>query len=127
MVVWQCFFELPTAVNSVTVALFENSEPGGGAAVKKFWQTTFHRTDESTEADEEAEREGEKEEDERKSPPQRIEGLGDDAFWTADAQTNALYILKGDRFVRISVGGAGDIATKRAKASTLAEFVLKRL
>ena len=39
----------------------------------------------------------------------------------------ALYVLKGESYIRISVGGAGDQAQKLEKSKTLAAFVLKRL
>jgi hypothetical protein len=120
LVVSQCFFELPTAVNSITVALFQNSDRVGGAGVKEFWRATFHGSDESSHAGGEPDRLGRTEEHETKSPPEKMEELGDEAFWTANPMTNALYVLKGERFVRISVGGAGDIAAKRSKARTLA-------
>ncbi len=41
--------------------------------------------------------------------------------------STTLYVLKGDCFVRISVGGAGDQAVKLEKSRKLAEFALKRL
>jgi hypothetical protein len=119
LVVSQCFFELATAVNSITVALFKNGDRTGGGDAKEFWRSTFHGGDASSRTGEEK--------SEKKSPPEKIVGLGDEAFWAANPMTNALYVLKGERFVRISVGGAGDIATKRAKARTLAQFALQRL
>jgi hypothetical protein len=127
LVVSQCFFELPTPANSITVALFEKSDKAGGAAAKEYWQTTFHGGEESTRPDDETDRPGRNEEREKKSPPEKMADIGDEAFWTANPMTNALYVLKGERFIRISVGGAGDVASKRSKATTLAQFVLKRL
>jgi hypothetical protein len=38
-----------------------------------------------------------------------------------------LYVLKGDSFFRISVGGAGDKAAKIDKSKKLAQMVLKHL
>jgi hypothetical protein len=127
LVVSQCFFELPTAVNSITLALFEKADATGAAAVQEFWRATFHVADESTRSSKDSDWPGRAEEREQKSPPEKVAGLGDEAFWMANPMTNALYVLKGERFVRISVGGAGDIATKRSKARTLAQFVLQRL
>ncbi len=44
------------------------------------------------------------------------------------AISNALYVLKGDCFIRISVGGAvGDTSSKLEKSKKLAEFALTRL
>jgi hypothetical protein len=36
-------------------------------------------------------------------------------------------VLKGNSYIRISVGGPGDQATKIKKSKDLAEMVLKRL
>ncbi len=70
---------------------------------------------------------GEEEEEGKKSPPQRVADLGDEAFWTGTQISTALYVLKGDSYIRISVGGAGDQALKLEKSRKLAEFALKRL
>ena len=40
---------------------------------------------------------------------------------------SALYVLKEDVFIQISVGGSGDAASKLEKSKTLAQFILKRL
>jgi hypothetical protein len=53
--------------------------------------------------------------------------VGDDAFWTGTRVGGALYVLKGESYFRISVGGASDPAQKLEKSKTLAAFVLKRL
>ena len=54
-------------------------------------------------------------------------GIGEQAYWTGSSITGALYILHGDRQIRISLGGAGDTNAKIDKAEALAEFILKRL
>ena len=41
--------------------------------------------------------------------------------------SGALYVLKGDAFLRISVGGEKDESVRIKKAKTLAEKALKRL
>jgi len=41
--------------------------------------------------------------------------------------SGALYVLKGNSYFRISIGGAGDQAEKIDKSKKLAESVLKRL
>ena len=56
-----------------------------------------------------------------------IDGLGEEAYWTGSPITGALYVLKGDAFLRISVGGEKDESVRIKKAKTLAEKVLKRL
>ena len=110
----QCYFELPTAVNSVVLTVTRKA--AGGRDPGESWQDMFHR-EKATRKKEEAE---EKE-------PQKIDGLGEEAFWTGTRVGGALFVLKGNCYIRISVGGAGDQAQKIEKSKALAESVLKRL
>lgn len=68
----------------------------------------------------------ETEDGKRKLPPERVPDLGDEAFWTG-GPAGGLYVLKSNSYVRISIGGADDRATKIKKLKDLAEMVLKRL
>lgn len=113
----QCYFELPTAVNSIVVTVTQRAEGDGGRDPKQNWQELFHR-DKASEK---------KEEGKEEHGPEKIEGLGDEAFWTGSRVGGALYVLKGNSFVRISVGGGGDRAEKIEKSKTLAQSVLNRL
>ena len=70
---------------------------------------------------------GEEEEGEGKNPPRRIDGLGDAAFWTNNPVGGVLYVLKGEVFIRLSVGGPDKPEIKLAKSKALAEKVLPRL
>jgi hypothetical protein len=127
-IVSQCYFALPTPVNSVNVAVTERGDGAQARDPKEFWRETFHRAAESEEALERDKGKGREEEEEKKSPPQQIDGLGDEAYWLGAHISTALYVLKGDRFIRISVGGAvGDTSTKLEKSKKLAQFALKRL
>ncbi len=54
-------------------------------------------------------------------------GIGDEAFWVGDHGVATLHVLKGDAFLRISVGGGGDESTRIEKTKTLARKALKRL
>ena len=53
--------------------------------------------------------------------------MGDEAFWVGDPLTGALYVLRGEVFLRVSVGGPRDQAQKIKHARTLALYALKRL
>ncbi len=66
-----------------------------------------------------------KEEDEKEPAPQRVSGVGDEAFWLASHVGGTLYVLKGSDYLRISLGGAGK--DKIAKSKALAQKVLTRL
>jgi hypothetical protein len=110
----QCYFELPTASNSVVLTVTRKAE--GGRDPSQSWQDIFH-----------SERRSEREEEGEKKEPQKIDGLGEEAFWTGTRVGGALFVLKGNCYIRISVGGAGDQAQKIEKSKKLAESVLKRL
>jgi hypothetical protein len=138
----QCYYGLPTSANSISLALTETdpTKPGGTTA-KEYWQQTFHgeeTTDVAREGRKERDDEQNKtraqkpngkreEEDETGVPPKPVSGVGDEAFWTASRFSGALYVLQGQRFIRISVGGSGDEETKLKKTKTLAQQVLRRL
>lgn len=57
----------------------------------------------------------------------RRAGLGDAAVWSGDAAAGALYVLRGDTVLRVSVGGAGTADEKIARSKKLAARALKRL
>ena len=113
----QCYFELPTTVNSIVVTVTQKAAGPAGRDPSQSWQEIFHREKTSVKKGEEKE---EKE-------PEKIEGVGDEAFWTGTRVGGALYVLKGNSYIRISVGGAGDQAQKTEKSKALALSVLKRL
>jgi hypothetical protein len=112
----QCYFELPTAVNSVVLTVTQRGGGQDAREPKESWQEIFHR-----------EKASEKKEEGEEREPQKIEGVGDEAFWVGNRVGGALYVLKGNAYIRISVGGAGDQAQKTEKSKTLAQSVLKRL
>ena len=125
-VVSQCYFNLPTSANSISVVVTQRAEGPDARDPKQFWRETFQRDEDSEEAGERDKPKG-REEDERKSPPEKIMGIGDQAYWTGSPVGTALYVIKGDRFIRISVGGSGDQSSKLEKSKKLAQFALKRL
>lgn len=115
LVISQCYFELPTTVNSIVLTVTRKAD--GGRDPSDSWREIFHSEKSARK---------EKEEGEGKEPL-KVEGVGDEAFWTGTRIGGALYVLKGNVYIRISVGGAGDQAQKIEKSKALAESVLKRL
>jgi hypothetical protein len=115
----QCYFELPTTVNSVVLTVTRKADGDGARDPKESWEEIFHR--------EHPRENGEKEHEGESKEPDKIEGLGDEAFWTGTRVGGALYVLKGNVYIRISVGGSGDQAEKTKRSKALAESVLKRL
>ena len=112
----QCYFELPTTVNSVVLTVTRKAE--GGRDPSENWREIFHREESARKKKDGGEEEKE---------PLKVEGVGDEAFWTGTRVGGALYVLKGNCYIRVSVGGAGDQAQKMENSKKLAESVLKRL
>jgi hypothetical protein len=135
----QCFFTLPTFNNSISLVVTQKGDGAGGRDPKEFWKATFEKESESErekERDKKSPKEREKEEasagnrqeeEEEASPPQKIAGVGDEAFWTGSRVSGALYVLKGSTYLRVSVGGAGNQQSKINKSKALARLALKRL
>ncbi len=120
----QCVFITVTPVNSVSLVITQTGAKAD-RSVRDFWKETFHRGEAPEK--EAGEKKGGEEEEEKKSPPQKVDDLADEAFWMGTQISTALYVLRGDSYIRISVGGAGDHAAKLEKSRKLAEFALKRL
>ena len=132
-IIAQCYFALPTSANSVVLNVTTARE-GASTTPRKFWETTFAQNAakppaKEKEQDREKAKSGERREaaEEEAPKPEKIAGLGEDAYWIASHVGGALYVLKGDEFFRISVGGAGEAKSKLTKSKTLAEKVLKKL
>lgn len=117
----QCFFNLPTFANSVSLAVTQKGEGAAARDPRDFWEQTFSQGAERDKRDKS------REEEEKSSAAQKIEGVGDEAFWTGSRVGGALYVLKRDSFIRVSVGGAGDQQVKMEKSKSLARLALKRL
>ena len=136
-IVGQCYYALPTSVNSVVVNVTTAKDTAGAPNPRDFWEGTFGKeAGEGNDQDKKREKEkpkkaaaGERreEEGEEAAKPEKVNGLGDEAFWIGSRVGGALYVLKKDLFFRISVGGAGDEKAKLSKSKTLAQNVLKRL
>ncbi len=126
-----CYFLLPTSSNSISISVMQKGDGPNPLEVKDFWARTFKAQDEKQTTASSSEENGKKtdgeEEKEKAVPPQKIEGLGDEALWVGTRVGGQLYVLKGDALIRISVGGGGDQESKIKKSRDLAEMILKRL
>ena len=112
----QCFYRTPEYTNSVSVAVgipLETDRKRSGP--RQYWQQQFHAKVSAAP--------GRK----KKEPPRRVAGLGEEAYWVGDPMTGALYVLKGEVFLRVSVGGPPNQAVKIKRATALASHALKRL
>jgi len=119
LTVSQCYFLLPIAADSIVLTVTQNSDGSNSGDPKLSWERIFQD-------DKETESAGEKEEN-KSPPPEKIAGLGDEAFWAARRFGGTIYVLKGNVYITISVGGSGTQSTKLQKSKALAEIVLKRL
>ena len=105
----QCFYQLPTFTKSVSVDVRYSG-------AKKFWDETFeHEHEEAGEPDEKV------------TPPVKVGGVGSEAMWVGSRVAGSLYVRKGDKLLRVSVGGPGDNKEKIARSKRLALAALRRM
>jgi hypothetical protein len=129
--VGQCFYNAETFNKSVSVAVTQ-ADPASPKArsPKDFWKETFGRYEgkgKEEEGDEEKKKSLSEQEEEKGTPPKKIDGIGDAAYWTANRMGGALYVLKNDVFIRVSVGGPDSEEDKIKRCKALAEKALSRL
>ncbi len=115
----QCYFALPTSGNSISLTVMQKGDGSDARDPKEWWKQTFERAHDKEK--------GREEEEGKAAAPQKIDAVGDEAFWIANRVGGELYVLKGNSFIRISVGGAGDQTAKIDKSKKLAQAVLKRI
>lgn len=131
LVVSQCFYLTTSFTNSVNLTVMQkNADAEGARNPRDVWRERFGTVAEQNNERKKEKERGEKssgEEDEGNAPPLRVAGLGDDAYWTGNQKLGALYVLKGDVILWISVGGAGDQEAKIKRTTMLAQQSLKRL
>jgi hypothetical protein len=123
----QCFFTLPTFTNSISLSLTQQGEGAGAREPKDYWRDTFHN-EKDKDKDKDKDRDKKKgEEEEEGAPPEKIAGVGDEAYWVGSRVGGVLYVLKGNAYLRVSIGGAADQANKIKVSKLLAQKVLTRL
>ncbi|HEY2125022.1 MAG TPA: hypothetical protein VGG94_06120 [Chthoniobacterales bacterium] len=136
----QCYFAAGDSSRSVSLSVTDRDHASAtGRGGNQYWEGMFGRYDkEQAEKETDAEkakkeslREQERgaREEEEGSPPRKISGIGDEAFWSGNRVGGALYVLdkKHDAFIRVSVGGADTEEKKIEKSRALALRALSRL
>lgn len=125
----QCYYGATLASASVSLAVTQ-ADPAkpSGPVVRNYWDKTFgkFRGGQAAEKEHEKADDGGKEE-EKENPPVKVDGVGEEAFWTVDRVSGVLYVLKNDVFIRISVGGPGKLESKLEKSKVLAAKTLTKL
>ncbi len=125
----QCFYTATEFSKSVSLAVMQRDQGRSStSSPKDFWKERFdHYSGEEKERDKVKEETERKEEKEESVPPKKIDGIGDEAFWASNRFGGVLYVLKGDAFISISLGGTDDEETKLKKSKALAQKALQRL
>jgi hypothetical protein len=111
-------------------------------SVRAFWRNQFHSPLEHDEKRQPAARkipaqstftfgpsdgESESEAETEAGKPRPIPALGEQAYWVGSPLSGALYVLQGDLFLRISVGGLAKESARIAKSKSIAHAALRRL
>jgi len=134
----QCFFTLPTFSNSISLLVAQKGDGADAKDPRDFWRETFQkgsagekerereRDKKDRDKDQKAGDRGEEEEDEG-APPQKVAGIGDDAFWIGSRVGGALYVLKGSAYTHQHWRLRGDQTSKINKSKTLAQKAIARL
>jgi hypothetical protein len=128
----ECLFRTTTPAKSVSVAM---AVPGKQSP-RDFWRKQFHASAATakpahaeTHPEKGQKKAGieDKEEDDESTRPRAIPSVGDEAFWVGGPISGALYVLRGNKFIRISVGGVRDESERIRKSVALAQSALKRM
>ena len=124
----QCFYALPSFTSSISVDVMR----GKTAA---FWSSHFANAREANDDDKDRDRTvamktappSRETEEEHENSAHKVRGIGDAAVWSGNRVAGALYVLKGDTIVRISVGGGGTQEQKIERSKKLAARALSKL
>ena len=118
----ECLYTAAEFSKSVSLALIQPDPTQASARTPKdFWKEKFdpYRDEEPKAQSGDDKAEG--------SAPKKVEGLGDEAYWVANRFGGMLYVLKGESFISIGIGGTDDEGAKLQKSKTLAQKAIQRL
>jgi hypothetical protein len=118
----QCLYaaaEFSKSVNLAFIQVDPNQQSKRGP--KDFWKEKFdpYKNEEP--------RTSTRDESEEGPAPKKIVGLGDEAYWVPNRFGGILYVLKGDAFISIGIGGTDGEEAKLEKSKVLAQKALQRL
>jgi hypothetical protein len=134
----QCFYLTAEFSKSVSLTVTKADSVGAEKRnAREYWVETFgyaktegepKRAKEEKRESVNEEKESPRAERERESrPPRKIDGIGDEAYWTRSRVGGVLYVLKNDAVIRVSLGGSDGEETMISKSKELAEKALPRL
>ena len=129
-IISQCFYATSQFVNSVSLTVTQQSSDTGAESIrelwkKRFWTTGSHDRERERERDNKAK--ASEEEEEEGAPPERVKGVGEEAYSVGNAKFGALYVLKGNKILRLSVGGSHSQPERIQKMKSLAQYAVSRL
>lgn len=135
LLISHCLYILPTFSKSLSLELTQSdSSKGERVNLKKIWEERFSKAEGEKDKGREKEREREKKEggdkargEGEESETERIEGIGEEAFWTGNRALGALYVFSKNSILRLSLGGPEDEAAKIKKLKVLAQKAIERL
>jgi hypothetical protein len=128
-IISQCFYATSQFVNSVSLTVTQQSSDTGAENIREFWKERFQSAG-SHDRERESARDNKakaSEEEEKGAPPERVEGIGEEAYSVGNAKFGALYVLKGNKILRISVGGSHSQPERIQKMKSLAQYAVSRL
>ena len=109
----QCYFRTPEESRSVTLEITRASSP---AATRALWEKQFEPREREERGHEAGEVRG-----------VEVPGLGEDAVWTGNRVSGALYVRTANTILRLSLGGSGSAEVKLERAKLLARRAIQRL
>ena len=134
MLMSQCYYNAKEPNMSVSLAVIEHNPRDASAPdAKSYWAESFRWfTGDASDEEKSGEKKekyggAEWEEKEKRVPPKKVDGIGEEAYWSGNRFGGALYVLAKDAIVRISVGGPDNEQIKIDKSKALALKALERL
>ncbi len=122
----QCFYQLTTYAKSISVQVTQASpKQPEKANLLGFWKGIFHSG--AVIKNENSKTEENKINEKRSNVVVRVFNLGDEAFLAGNQITLALYVLKKNNIIRISIGGAEKEQIRIQKMKILAGKLINRL
>jgi len=123
----QCLYTPAEFSKSVTLALVQpDPKQRSERSPKDFWREKFGPYN-GNQKERDEKPEAKSVEKEQGPAPKKIDGLGDDAYWVSNRFGGVLYVLKGDAFISVGIGGTDDEDAKLEKSKVLAQKALQRL
>ena len=125
----QCLFRTTTPTKSVSLAVATPS----AMSPRAFWRKQFHpgqdaaKEKKSAGTEKKSVVERKEQQEEESTRPRAIAGLGEDAYWVGGPIAGALYVLKGNTFLRLSVGGIREESVRIEKSKALARIAIKHM